>query len=419
MEAALGHQGQQAQGLEADGLAAGVGAGDDQGVEGVSQLDVDGHGLFGIQQRMPGPPQVDGPVPANLRAHAVHLVAELAPGKDQVQMDQRVVVPLDILPVGRRFRGQLRQNAFDLLLLLGLQLDQLVVGLDNAHGLHEQRGAGGGNVVDQTRQIAFVLCLYRHHKATVPLGDDSLLQNLAVAGGGDDLLQNLAALGLGRPHMPPDIRQLRAGRVGDGVLVHDAALDLLLQKTVAMEGQKQVVDGRLFRGLVVEVLPGPAGGGQHPRDGQQLPGIQAAAPVRPVQGLRHRLHAGKRRASMEADHRPGGVGLVQQAQDLLRLRLRPDPQSPGLGLGADGLIAQQLQHSGQLQGTDGFVKQFAHIHSSSYNLSSLYKMLSILADFPPAGGSYRSPASGIPAPAVPPRRPPRHRTGASAPFPPA
>ena len=59
---------------------------------------------------------------------------------------------------------------------------------------------------------------------------------------------------------------------------------------------------------------------------------------------------------MEADHGPGGIGLVQEAQHLLGLRLRPDAEGPLLGLGADRLIGQHLQHPGQLQGADGFVK---------------------------------------------------------------
>ena len=75
-----------------------------------------------------------------------------------------------------------------------------------------------------------------------------------------------------------------------------------------------------------------------------------------VQGLRHRLHAGKRRTAPQADEISGRVRLVQQAQHLLRLRLRPEAQGPLLGLGADSLLAQQLQHPGQLQGADGFVK---------------------------------------------------------------
>ena len=356
VEAALGHQRQQAQGLEGHGLAAGVGTGDDQGVKGVPQLDVDGHRRLGVQQGVAGLAQMDGPVPADLRPHGVHLVAQLAPGEDQVQVDQGVVVPLDVLPVGGSLGGELRQDAVDLLLLLGLQLNILVVGLDHPHRLHEQRGSGGGDVVDQSRQVALVLRLHRYHEAAVPLGDDGLLQNFPIAGGGDDPLKDLAALGLGRPHVAADVRQLRAGGIGDGVLVRDGPLDLLLQKAVAVEGEEQVVDGGFLRRLVVEVLLRPAGGGQQIRDGQQLPSVQGAAPVRPVQGLRHRLHAGKGRAAPQADEISGRIGLVQQTQHLLHFRLRPEAQGPLPGLGADSLLAQQLQHPGQLQGADGFIK---------------------------------------------------------------
>ena len=356
VQTALGHDRQQSQRLEAHGLAAGIGAGDDQGIKRVAQLDVDGHGLFGVQQRVPGTPQMDAAVPAQGRTGGVHFIAQLAPGKDQIQMHHGVVVPLDILPVGRRLGGELRQDPLDLLFLLGLELDELVVGLHHAHGLHEHRGAGGGDIMHQTRQVALVLGFHRYHEAAVPLGDDGLLQHLGIAGGRDDLLEDLTALGLGRSHVPADIRQLGAGRVGDGVLIHDAPLDLLFQEAVAVEGQKQMVDGGLFRRIGVEILLGPAGCGQQVRNGQQLPGVQAAAPVCPVQGLRHRLDAGKGRTAPQADHGPGCVSLVQQPLHFLPLRLRPHSHGPLLGLGADSLFREHLQHPGQLQRTQGFIK---------------------------------------------------------------
>ena len=340
MEAALGHEGQEAQGFQGHGLAAGVGPRDDQGVKGLPQFQVNGHRRLGVQQGMPGLPEMDGRVPPDLRPHAVHLVAELSPGENQVQVDQGVVVPLDVLPVGGGLGGELRQDALDLLLLLGLQLHVLVVGLDHPHGLHEDRGPGGGDVMDQAREVPLLLRLYRYHEAAIPLGDDGLLEHLGVAGGGDDLLENLAALGLGGPHVAADVRQLRGSGVGDGVLVRDAALDLVLQEVVAVEGEEQVVDGGFLRRVVIKVLLGPPGGGEQVRDPQQLPGVQAAPPVRPVQGLAHGLHAGKGRRPPLADHLPGGVGLVQEAEDLLRFRLRGNPEGPLLGLRADGPVRQ-------------------------------------------------------------------------------
>ena len=45
---------------------------------------------------------------------------------------------------------------------------------------------------------------------------------------------------------------------------------------------------------------------------------------------------------METNHLPGRIGLIQQAQDLLRLRLGTDPLGPLLCLSADSLLAEQL-----------------------------------------------------------------------------
>ena len=55
VQAALGHQAQQSDGFQGHGFAAGVGAGDDQGVELLTQLHGDRHRLGLIQQGVPGP----------------------------------------------------------------------------------------------------------------------------------------------------------------------------------------------------------------------------------------------------------------------------------------------------------------------------------------------------------------------------
>ena len=77
------------------------------------------------------------------------LFESLAAGKDHVQPDEQLIVQVDVLPEGSRLGGKLRQNAVDLLLLLGLQFPQLVVGLHHAHRLDEEGRAGRGQVMDQ------------------------------------------------------------------------------------------------------------------------------------------------------------------------------------------------------------------------------------------------------------------------------
>ena len=55
------HQSEQADGFQGDGFAAGVGPGDDQGVEGGAELHVDGDHLLRIDQRMAGVAEPDPP----------------------------------------------------------------------------------------------------------------------------------------------------------------------------------------------------------------------------------------------------------------------------------------------------------------------------------------------------------------------
>ena len=355
MQAALGHEGQQAQGLEADGLAAGVGASDDQGVKLLPQLDGDGHRLAGVQQGVPGVAEADAAVSPDLRPGGVHLIAQLPPGEDEVQPHQHVVVRQDVVVAPRRLGGQGPEDALDLLLLLGLQLLELVVGLDHPHGLHKDGGPAGADVVDQSGHAAPELRLHRHHEPPVPLGDDGLLEHLAVALGGDDLLQDLTALGGGAALVAADVRQRGAGVVGDDVLLQDGGEDLLLQEPVAPEGEEQAVDGG-FLPVVVEVVPDPPGAPQHPRDVQQLPCVQRPAVVGPVQALRHRLDAGEGRGALEADHGPGGVRLVLGAAHGVHVRLGDHGQGLLPGLRAVGLLRQHFQHRRKLQGAYGFIK---------------------------------------------------------------
>ena len=80
----------------------------------------------------------------------------------------------------------------------------------------------------QARHAALALGLYRHHEPPVPLGDQGLLQDLGIGRRRDDALQDLPPLGGGQPHFPPDIRQLAAGGVGNGLLIQNGGADLLL-----------------------------------------------------------------------------------------------------------------------------------------------------------------------------------------------
>ena len=86
MEPALGHQGQQADGFEADGFSAGVRPGDrDAGIR-QGQVQAERHAGPGVQQRMPGFRQADPASGGDFRRTGVHLQAQLCPGKDHIQV---------------------------------------------------------------------------------------------------------------------------------------------------------------------------------------------------------------------------------------------------------------------------------------------------------------------------------------------
>ena len=68
MQAALGHERQQADGLERDGLAAGVGAGDDERIKVAAQPHGDRHDGLAGDERMAGADEVQLAVRPHLRA---------------------------------------------------------------------------------------------------------------------------------------------------------------------------------------------------------------------------------------------------------------------------------------------------------------------------------------------------------------
>ncbi len=85
LQAALGHQRQQTQGLQAYCLAAGVGAGDNHRVGLAADGEIDGHGGILGQQRMPSPLQLGSRLrPSQPRTQGLHLISQLGFGKDKI-----------------------------------------------------------------------------------------------------------------------------------------------------------------------------------------------------------------------------------------------------------------------------------------------------------------------------------------------
>ena len=100
-----------------------------------------------------------------------------------------------------------------------------------------------------------------------------------------------------------------------------------------------------------------------PQDGgylQQLPCIQAAPHIRPVEAGPHGLDAGEAGAPPLNEHLHRGGGLLLGPLHIVRVGHGPQGQAALLPLLGGGAGGQLLQHPGKFQGGDGLFKQVGH-----------------------------------------------------------
>ena len=92
VQTALRHQGKQADGLQSYRLTAGIGAGDDHGIEIRAQADSDGHHSLGIDQGVPGFAQVNFTLVVHDGGPGPHPVGQLGLGENHIQLHQHLIV---------------------------------------------------------------------------------------------------------------------------------------------------------------------------------------------------------------------------------------------------------------------------------------------------------------------------------------
>ena len=92
VQAALGHQGEQTDGFQGDGFAAGVGAGDDHGIKIRAKPDGNRNHGFGVNERVTSLAQLHPALLVHDRLPSSHLIAELGFGKDHIQLHQQLIV---------------------------------------------------------------------------------------------------------------------------------------------------------------------------------------------------------------------------------------------------------------------------------------------------------------------------------------
>jgi hypothetical protein len=191
VQPALGHQRQQADRLERDRLAAGVGPGDHQGVGLRVQLDVDGTTFSGSSSGWrawyTGSACRDGePFPRGWMGCRVGSVARTASAylaRAKARSRSAIVSTASRMsaacsPPGRK----LGQDAPHLRPAPPAAARGTGCSDPPPQRLDEQGGPGGGLVVHDRAQLAFELGAQRHHIAPIALGDERFLQDRGSSG---------------------------------------------------------------------------------------------------------------------------------------------------------------------------------------------------------------------------------------------
>ena len=348
-KAALGHGAEQTGRLEGDGLAAGVGAGNDEGIVVAAQGDVHRHAPGRVDQGVAGPHQREGAVVADRGLEGLHLQGHPGLGQQDVDLQHGLVAELELRLDGGHLAGEGGQDPLDLLRLLGAVLQNAGVGLDDGLRLDEDGGAGGGDVVDDAADLAAVFALDRHDVPPVADGDDRLLQVLGGLHVVDQALQPVADGVFGGADLFAQLGQGVRGGVGHGVGREDGVRDLLFQPGLGGQGVEQIVGGQGV--MVGRAVPGAQVLEVAQRAGhfQQLPHREDAALDGAGSQPADPFHAAKAGRTILDEQCIDGVGLIQHKADFVGGALRGQFQHFGSGLFADAAGGRPLDDLVQFQ----------------------------------------------------------------------
>ena len=167
-----GHQGGQADRLQRQRLAAGVGSGDHQEIEVLAETHVDRHHPFQLalpllldQQRMAGSAQDQSGARIYLRHARTVGAAKGAPDHGQLEPAQTLGRALQVPLAVENGARQIEQDALDLTRDIQLELSQTVAVLDHLARLDEGGLAALGAVVQDARHASRLSRLDRQNPA--------------------------------------------------------------------------------------------------------------------------------------------------------------------------------------------------------------------------------------------------------------
>ena len=120
VKACLPHQSQQSAGLQGNGLAAGIGTGDDQKIECVAKSNIHRDNGALVEQRMSRSAEQNFPFGVESGSNGVHVLCQHSLGEDEVQLRQNGEIPGDGFRLLRHQGGEMGQNLLDFFFLLKL-----------------------------------------------------------------------------------------------------------------------------------------------------------------------------------------------------------------------------------------------------------------------------------------------------------
>ena len=232
-QSGLGHEAEQSDGLEGDGLAAGVGSGDQDAAGVGAERGGDGHDVAG-EQRVAGGMEDEFGV---LAADPVELIVlggqgrvefcgESGLGLGEVDLREATDGGSDGAGLRADCRAERAKDAFDFALLLALGLAQAIAEFDDGQRLDEQGGAGGGDVVDDGGHLAAQFGLDRDDVASVALGDQRLLGDALGDGVSEGAFELAFETLLDGADLVAGFREGGAGVVGDFASLVDGGFNL-------------------------------------------------------------------------------------------------------------------------------------------------------------------------------------------------
>jgi len=310
-EAVLGHRVEKARGFERNGLAAGVRAGDDEGVVLAAQLDVHRHDLFLVDERVAGLVQLEVHRVADGGHKGVLLHSQPGLCQQQVDFEHRVIAVGELRLQRADLRRERGQDAGDLLLLLRTQLHDAGVGLDDGGRLYKDRCAGGRDVMDDAADLTAVLGADRHDVAAIAQGNDGILQKFIGGGVADDVIELGADGILGLADFAAQIVEGHTGSVGHLLGRNNALRNLLFQHRLRGQRKKQVVGWQHL--MLAQAVP--LGQAREIAQGrgnfQQLPHREDAPLAGVGNDAAHLAHAAEAGTAVLDEQRVDGVGLGQ------------------------------------------------------------------------------------------------------------